>query len=69
MAPKGTPASVVQLIHQSVVATLQDPSTRSALLAQGVQGEAMPPADLAKLIADDTRQWEQVIQASKIVIE
>ncbi len=69
MAPKGTPPAVVDYLHQQVVAILQDPSTKEALQVQGVQGAVMPPAELGRLIRDDTKRWTDVIRAAKISAE
>ncbi len=69
MAPKGTPQPVVDFLHQQVVAILQDPATKDALAAQGVQGSGMPPAELGRLLTEDTKLWGQVISAAKITAE
>jgi len=66
MAPKGTPAAVVDTLHQNVVAVPQDPAMKEALAAQGAQGVGMPPAELGNRMRDDARLWAQVVRAAKI---
>lgn len=66
MAPKGTPTTVLDTLHQHAVAMLQEPEIKDALVAQGVQGVGMSPADMDKLMRQEAKQWKQVVQDAKI---
>ena len=69
MAPKGTPQSVVDYLHQQVVGALEDPRTKEALQAQGVQGVGTSPAEMGRLLREDSKAWTQVVQTAKISTE
>jgi tripartite-type tricarboxylate transporter receptor subunit TctC len=66
VAPKGTPAGIVDRLNQEINAGLADPKMKARLAALG--GMAMPgsPADFAKLIADETEKWGRVVRDAAI---
>jgi tripartite-type tricarboxylate transporter receptor subunit TctC len=66
MAPKGTPQPVIDYLHQQVVGVLGDPKMKETLLQQGIQGAAMPAAELGVLLEQDAKQWGQVVRDAKI---
>jgi tripartite-type tricarboxylate transporter receptor subunit TctC len=61
-APKSTPADVIQGLNKEVNAGLADPKIKRRLAELG--GTALPgsPADLGKLIADETEKWSNVVK-------
>ncbi|VTU45380.1 Argininosuccinate lyase (plasmid) [Variovorax sp. SRS16] len=69
MAPKGTPGPTVDFLYQQVVNILKDPATKEALDAQGVEGSAMKPAELANLVREETKRWTEVVRSGKISVE
>lgn len=69
LAPKGTPKAVIDYLHQSVVKVLEDPATKPALDAQGVEGVGNTPADFARMLRDDTKRWTDTIKAAKITAD
>jgi tripartite-type tricarboxylate transporter receptor subunit TctC len=69
MSPNGTPQHVVDYLYQNIQKVLQDPSTRSALDAQGFEASGMPTAEFARMLRDDTKRWTEVIRTSKITAE
>jgi tripartite-type tricarboxylate transporter receptor subunit TctC len=64
VAPKGTPPEIVDTLNSAVNAVLADPKLKARLAELG--GEAMPmtPAQLGKLIADETEKWAKVVKFS-----
>ena len=42
---------------------------KEALNGQGVQGAAMSPADLGRLLSEDTKTWSKVVRTAKIKVE
>ena len=69
MAPKGTPAAVVDYLYQQVVALLAEPAMKASLDAQGVQGIVMPPADIERMVRDETQLWARIVRTANIKIE
>ena len=62
--PKGTPASIVQLLNREINAALADPGIKAKLAELG--GEPLPgtPAAFWKLHAAETEKWAKVVKAS-----
>ncbi|MDO9712594.1 Bug family tripartite tricarboxylate transporter substrate binding protein [Paracraurococcus lichenis] len=69
VAPRGTPAAVVDRLNVEINAGLVDPGLRARLAELG--GMAMPgtPAELDGLIAGETMKWAEVIRAANITVE
>lgn len=66
MAPKGTPAAVINYLHKTSAAVLEDPRVKEALVAQAAQGVGMAPAELTRLMQEDARSWAQMLKAANI---
>ena len=66
VAPKGTPAEIVDTLNKETNAGLADPKLRVRLAELGGMVLAGSPADFAKLIADETEKWAKVIRAANI---
>jgi tripartite-type tricarboxylate transporter receptor subunit TctC len=65
-APKNTPAEIVAKLNTEVNAALADPKLKARLADVGGTVLAGSPADLGKLIAEDTEKWGKVIRANNI---
>ena len=65
-APKGTPAEIVEKLNKEVNAALHDPKMNARLA--DLRGEPLTgsPAELAKMIADETEKWGKVIKFAGI---
>jgi tripartite-type tricarboxylate transporter receptor subunit TctC len=66
VAPKATPAEIVNKLNKEINAGLVDPKTKVRLVELGGMVLAGSPADFAKLIADETEKWGKVIRAANI---
>jgi tripartite-type tricarboxylate transporter receptor subunit TctC len=66
VAPKATPAEIVDKLNKEINAGLADPKMKARLADLG--GTVLPgsPAEFAKLIADETEKWGKVIRAANI---
>lgn len=58
----GTPAPVVQKLHDEIVAVLDTPSFRKPLEDQGYVVTHDTPQEFAALIASDYKAWAKVVQ-------
>jgi tripartite-type tricarboxylate transporter receptor subunit TctC len=65
-APANTPREIVDKLNREVNAALADPKIRASLANLGGMSVAGSPADYAKLIADETAKWANVIQIANI---
>ncbi len=69
MAPRGTPAAVVDQLAKDAAEILAQPEVRERLKAQGMTGAAMKPAEFAAHIRDETAVWARIVKARNIVAE
>jgi tripartite-type tricarboxylate transporter receptor subunit TctC len=65
-APRNTPAGVIAKLNKEINAALADPKLNGRLTELGGIVTTMTPAELAKLIADETEKWAKVIRAANI---
>jgi len=65
-APKATPADIIEKLNKEINAGIADTGMKARFAAIG--GEPLPgsPAVFAKLIAEETEKWGQVIRAAGI---
>jgi tripartite-type tricarboxylate transporter receptor subunit TctC len=70
--PMGTPASIVQKLHDAAVASLDTPSFRDRLHSLGVEvvaPERRSPEYLASFLKDEIAKWTVPIKASGITVD
>ena len=65
-APKATPAEIVEKLNKEVNAALHDPKMKARLADLGGEPLTGSPAELAKMIADETEKWGKVIKFAGI---
>jgi tripartite-type tricarboxylate transporter receptor subunit TctC len=63
-APRNTPAAVIDRLNREINLALAEPALRARLIDIG--GATLPgsPADLRKLIAEETEKWAKVVRLS-----
>ena len=64
LAPAGTPAEVVNRLHQETAKALGAPALNERLLAQGAIPSGSSPAEFARFIDAETKKWAQVVKVS-----
>jgi tripartite-type tricarboxylate transporter receptor subunit TctC len=69
VAPKGTPAAIVDTLNKQINAALDDPSMRTRLADLGCDIFAGSPADFAKFIENETRKWAEVIKFTGVTAD
>jgi len=66
-APSGTPATVIDVLHQEMSAYVARPEGQKKLMDMGMRpGASTPPAELAKFVAKEIDAWAQVVQKAGI---
>jgi tripartite-type tricarboxylate transporter receptor subunit TctC len=65
-APKNTPSQIIDKLNEAINAGLADPKIRARLADLGSTPLVVSPADFAKLIADETEKWGNVIRTLNI---
>ena len=68
VAPKDTPAAIVETLNREINAGLGDPKLKARFADLG--GTVLPgsPADFGRLIRDETEKWAKVIRAANIKV-
>jgi tripartite-type tricarboxylate transporter receptor subunit TctC len=64
MAPGATPAPIITRLAEAVRVALNTGETRAQLTAQGFDVLEGGPAEMARLIAEETTKWARVVEAS-----
>ena len=68
-APKDTPAEVIDKLNKEINAGLTDPKFKARLAELGGMPTPMTPAELGKMITEETAKWAKVIHAANIKLE
>ena len=66
VAPKKTPAEIIDRLNKEIKAGLGDPGMTARLSALGSSAFPVSPADFGKFIADETVKWATVIKSARI---
>jgi tripartite-type tricarboxylate transporter receptor subunit TctC len=66
VAPKDTPASIIEKLNVEINAALGDAKMKARFTDLGGMVLPGPPGDFGKLIRDDTEKWAKVIRAANI---
>ena len=69
VAPKNTPAEIIDKLYKEIDAALADPTIVARFAQIGSVPKSMTPADFGKFIAADTEKWSKVILAANIKAE
>jgi tripartite-type tricarboxylate transporter receptor subunit TctC len=65
-APKRTPTEIIDKLNKEINRALADPKIKARIAELGLTPLVGLPADLEKLIADETEKWGKVIRAANI---
>ncbi len=68
-APKNTSDEIIRKLNNEINAALADPKMKGRLTDLGGTVAPGSPANLEKLVADDTEKWSKVIRTAGIKVE
>jgi tripartite-type tricarboxylate transporter receptor subunit TctC len=66
VAPKDTPAAIIDMLNEAVNAGLADAKVKQTILDWGETVFATSPAEFGKFLADEHEKWDKVIRAANI---
>jgi tripartite-type tricarboxylate transporter receptor subunit TctC len=66
VAPKNTPADIIDKLHKEIDAGLGDPKMMARFAQAGSVPKSMTIVDFGKFIVEDTEKWGKVIRAANI---
>jgi tripartite-type tricarboxylate transporter receptor subunit TctC len=62
LAPKGTPASIVDKVQREVIAALAVPQVKNSLAAAGIEVVGSTPAEFGAFFREEKERWAKVIR-------
>jgi tripartite-type tricarboxylate transporter receptor subunit TctC len=65
-APKNTPTEIIEKLNREINSILTTPQMKAQLATLGGTTLSLSPAQLGKLVADETAKWGKVIRAENI---
>jgi tripartite-type tricarboxylate transporter receptor subunit TctC len=66
VAPAGTPAPIINKVHQDAMKIVNDPQIRTKFAALGLDPVGTTPAETATIIKNDIAKWAKVIKDANI---
>jgi len=66
VAPKGTPADIIQALNKALGNALRAPEVLKGLAALGAEPVGGSPAQFTRLIDSETSKWRQIIETAGI---
>ncbi|WP_341917429.1 tripartite tricarboxylate transporter substrate binding protein [Polaromonas sp. YR568] len=69
VAPKGTPAPVVDKLREAYDAAISDPATRQKLIEAGVEPLKSSSAEMDAFVRSEASRWGKVIKDSNIQLD
>ncbi len=66
LVPAGTPAAIVNKLHQDAVKVLAQPDMRASLTKLGLDSVGSSPGELGAIIKSDIAKWAKVIKEAGI---
>ncbi len=69
LAPKGTPAAIVNRLNEAVSRIVSQPDVQQAWARQGAVALVMNPQAFDKYVREDVHKWAKVIKAANIKAE
>ena len=69
IAPRGTPAALVERLHRELRAVVQHPDVISRLEKDGTEPVGSPPQAFAALLKDEHTKWSTVIRQTGVKVE
>ena len=68
-APAKTPPAVIERLNRELNAVLQEPETRQIFFTQGYEVAGGSAQDFQRHLADEVKQWSEVIRSAKITFD
>ena len=66
VAPRGTPAAIVNRLNQEIKVVLQAPDTEKRFVNEGAEPSIKTPAELGKYVSDEMAKWVELARIAGI---
>jgi tripartite-type tricarboxylate transporter receptor subunit TctC len=68
-APRDTPPAIVEKLNREINAVLTEPKAKARLADLGSEPLTGSPAEIGRMLANETEKWAKVIRAANIKVE
>jgi tripartite-type tricarboxylate transporter receptor subunit TctC len=62
LAPRGTPAAVIERLHRELVAALAAPEVRGYMSEASIEAVGSTPAEFDLFFRDERERWARVVK-------
>ena len=69
LAPKGTPADIVERLNLEIGKVLRQPDVAKSFESQGMVPAVSTPAAFGALVAKDAQRWAEVVKKGNITAD
>ena len=69
LAPRDTPRPIINKLHASVAAAINDPAIRARFVEFGAEPMATTPEELGRFISSEVAKWREIITKAGITID
>jgi tripartite-type tricarboxylate transporter receptor subunit TctC len=69
IAPRGTPAAVIDRVHREIAAMARKPDIAERLAALGIEPEGNSPREFAAQVKSEIAKWGKVIKTAGVKVE
>ena len=69
VAPAGTPAAIINRLHDETVKILQSPEVQASFHQQGVEAAGTTPAQFGAFLKNEVERWGKVVKFSGAKVE
>ena len=64
LAPKGTPAPIIERLHRELKAVMAQPEVKAYFVEAGIESVASTPAEMDKYFRDERDHWARIVKES-----
>jgi tripartite-type tricarboxylate transporter receptor subunit TctC len=69
LAPQGTPPAVIAVLSKAIETVLASPDLKQRLGAQGAELKFTPTEEFGRMVEQEFRDWDKVVESGKIKLE
>ena len=69
IAPAGTPAPVIERLHEAAAAALAEPDIVARFHQQVAEPQVKGPADFARMLAEERARWAPLMRAANVTVD
>lgn len=68
LAPKGTPAPIIDRLHAAYIKAMADPAIRRRIVETGAEPAVLTPTALRDFMQAEAKKWGEIIRQNNIKV-